>query len=306
MTADSDVASEVSTPAVTLTELQGLLRLRPSGPARSDRTRWVGKPQEIPRERMFGGLLLGQALVAASRTVPEDQRIVSLQADFIAGVPTDRPLVWDVTRLSDGRSLSTRLSTLLGENGEMLFSATTRWAAIRDDLPSYGSARPLKAPDPEDLSDLADVRHADRTIPLWWRIERPVHFRQVWSSSDETSGAQTSFFRSTSQLPDDPAMRAAVFAYATDMSMLEPAFPALGVDRHAGGARILSLTHAVTFHCEPDPSTWHQVDCTVDVISHGRALGIGKVFDAKDRYVATVSQFGLIRIPNVAKGKAER
>ncbi|WP_167754230.1 acyl-CoA thioesterase [Amycolatopsis nivea] len=286
---------------MSLAELRRLLRLRLEGPADAWKTRWTGEPQEIPGGRIFGGLLLAQSLVASSRTVASRQKIVSMQADFIGGVPTDRPLEWEVTRISDTPSLSTRRSSLFGERGQEMFSAVTRWATTREDLPSHGSARPAAAPSPEMLSDVADRFHADESIPLWWRIERPVHFRhagppayQVAAKSDRT---ETTFFKATSELPDEPGLRAAVFAYATDMSILEPAFLALGVARHTEGARILSLTHSLTFHSDPDPSEWNQIDCRVDAIAHGRALGTGDVFDRGGQHVATVSQFGLVKVP---------
>lgn len=295
-------AAEDSAGAVTLATLRRLLQLSPDGSVDTHRTRWVGEPQEIPKGRMFGGLLLAQSLVASSRTVATRQRIVSLQADFIGGVPTDRLLDWEVTRISDAPSLSTRRSSLLGEQGQELFSAVTRWATTREDLPSHRSARPVAAPNPERLSDLTDRFHADERVPPWWRITRPVHFRHVtpaaYHVSAGTDRTQTTFFKATSQLPDEPGLRAAVFAYATDMSILEPAFVILGASRLAAGANVLSLTHSLTFHAEPDPSEWHQIDCTVDVIAHGRALGTGDVFDSGGRHVATVVQLGFIKVPD--------
>ncbi|MEU6134859.1 acyl-CoA thioesterase domain-containing protein [Nocardioides sp. NPDC047086] len=286
--------------AVTLDELLELLDLScaddPAGPV----SHWVGKPQAHPADRIFGGLLLAQALVAAGRGVGADQRIVSLQADFVGGVPTDRPLHWEVTVVSDAPSLATRRSRLLDETGQELFGAVTRWATVRADLPSYSSVRPAPAPDPETLPDLADRFGSDERIPTWWRLQRPVHFRHAvappYFTVAEPNDRQTTFFRATGPLPDDLVLRAALVAYVSDMSVLEASFLALGSARHKPGARILSLTHALTFHAASDLSGWHQFDCRVESIAHGRAHGVGELFDTAGRHVATASQVGLVKV----------
>lgn len=287
--------------AVTLDELLELLDMTCADDPSARVSHWVGKPQEHPADRIFGGLLLAQALVAAGRVVQADQRVVSLQADFVGGVPTDRPLHWEVTVVSDAPSLATRRSRLLDEAGEELFGAVTRWATVRADLPSYSAARPWPAPDPETLPDLADRFGSDERIPPWWRLERPVHFRHAvappYVAAAEPGDRQTTFLRSTGPLPDDPVVQAAMVAYVTDMSVLEPSFLALGSARHVPGARILSLTHALTFHAASDLTDWHQFDCRVASIAHGRAHGVGDLFDATGRHVATASQVGLVKTP---------
>ncbi|MER7606216.1 acyl-CoA thioesterase domain-containing protein [Nocardioides sp. NPDC127503] len=165
--------------AVTLDELLDLLDLSRVDESTSRVSHWIGQPQQHPAGRLFGGLLLAQALVAAGRGVGADQRIISLQADFVGGVPTDRPLHWEVTVVSDAPSLATRRSRLLDDAGEELFGAVTRWATVRADLPSHSSLRPRPAPDPETLPDLADRFGSDERIPPWWRLHRPVHFRHA-------------------------------------------------------------------------------------------------------------------------------
>lgn len=286
--------------AVTLDELLDLLDLRCVDESTARVSHWVGEPQKHPAGRLFGGLLLAQALVAAGRGIGADQRIISLQADFVGGVPTDRPLHWEVTVVSDAPSLATRRSRLLDDAEEELFSAVTRWATVRADLPSYSSVRPAPAPDPETLPDLADRFGSDERIPPWWRLRRPVHFRHAvappYFTVAEPNDRQTTFFRATGPLPDDPILRAALVAYVSDMSILEASFLALGSARHKPGARILSLTHALTFHAASDLTGWHQFDCRVESIAHGRAHGVGELFDETGRHVATASQVGLVKV----------
>lgn len=285
-------------PSVTLDDLLDLLRLEQVGrDARS--VTWRGRPQRQPEGRVFGGFLLAQGLVAAGRTVPEDQGVVSLQADFFDGVPTDRALLWRVDLVADG-SMSSRRSTLLADDGTELFAATTRWATTRSDLPSWSSTAPAEVPGPETLPDLWDRHPGNQLIPAWWRMRRPVHFRHVepppYLAPEPKTDRQSVHVRSTEPLPADPVLRAAVAAYVTDMSLLEPAYRALGAVRHVPGSRILSLTHSLTFHRDPDLSGWHQFDCRVGRVAHARALGVGELFDEQGRHVLSASQLGLVRI----------
>ena len=283
-------------PRVSLADLLALLDLRPLA-----RDVWKAEAQQHPQDRVFGGLLLAQAVVAAGRTVDPAQRLVSLQADFVEAAPTDRPLQWSVDRVSDAASLSTRRSRLVGEAGQELFSAVTRWASVRGDLPSYSTASPADAPPPDALPGLVDRFGDDPRIPTWWRIERPVHVRHAveppYVAGAEPGDRQTIFFRATALLPEDRIVREALLAYVTDMSILEPAFLALGSARHLPGARILSLTHSLTFHADSNLEEWHQVDCRVSAIAQGRAHGVAEVFDASGRHVATVGQLGLVKTP---------
>lgn len=301
-----DTISDSVTPAVSLADLLGLLDLE-----RLDETGGTvtmrGRPQQIPEDRVFGGLLLAQALVAAGRTVPEHQHVVSLQADFVSGVPTDGPLRWRVDPLADAESLSARRSTLLADDGAELFSATMRWATVRADLPSWSSVSPAEVVGPESLPDLEDRHPGDARVPAWWRIPRPVQFRHVepppYVAPEAPTDRQSVHIRSTDPLPADPVVRAAVAAYVSDMSLLEPAYRALGATRHAPGARILSLTHSLTFHRDPDLSTWHQFDSRVGVVAHGRAYGAGELFDDQGRHVLTATQLGLVRTGQNSAGQ---
>ncbi|MGJ9422857.1 acyl-CoA thioesterase [Aeromicrobium sp. CF3.5] len=294
-------------PAVTLDDLLEALDLEPFDPgldARRRTTRWRGGTQTFPEDRVFGGLLLAQSLVAAGRTVDPAQRVVSLQADFLAGVPTGRDLTWEVEPLSEATSLSTRRSTLRDDDGAVRFTATTRWSTTRSDLPSHAPRVPRSAPSPDGLSTLVDRFGDDIRVPAWWRIERPVEFRHVEPPAyvepvAPGGDAQSAWVRTTGPLPADPVVRAGLIAYVSDMSILEPAFRALGAARHAPDSRILSLTHAMIFHCEVDLGRWHQVDARIDAMTHGRCLGIGELFDDQGRHVVSATQLGLVKLAGI-------
>ena len=288
--------------AVETATMPDLLRLTCLDDAAAQVSTWVGHPQNLPEGRSFGGLLLAQALLAAGRTVPKGQQVVSQQSDFIAAVPTDRPLRWEVTRLGESPSLSTRHSRLVDAAGATLFASTTRWAVDRDDLPSYDVVRRMPAPDPESLAELHDHFSHIPQVPAWWRARRPVNVRHVappsYTESRSGTDEQTVFFRSLEPLPaDDPTLHAAVAAYVSDMCLVEPAFSALGEARHAPGGLILSLTHTLTFHRPLDISDWTQCDCRVRIVAHGRAEGRSDLFGADGQLAVSASQLALVRMP---------
>lgn len=299
-----DTSATAESGGVSLEEVLALLELRPLDPSGAHLTRWRGGAQRSPADRLFGGLLLAQAIVAAGHTTAGDQRVLSVQADFVRGVPTDRDLVWEVERVSDAVSMSTRRSTLRDERGRELFTATTRWATTRTDLPSHGSLVPRPVEGPKGLLDLSERFGRDERIPEWWREARPVHFRPTSTPpflaehvEAEHAPGQSVWIRATSPLPDDHLVRAALAAYVSDMSIVEDAFRVLGSARHEPGGRILSLTHTLTYHRQPDLSQWHQFDARVDAVSHGSALGTGEIFDLEGAHLVSATQVALVRPP---------
>jgi acyl-CoA thioesterase-2 len=285
---------------ISLEDLLELLDLEEL-PSRSARHRvFCGRPQTEPADRVFGGLLLGQAVVAAGRTVPGEHHPVSLQAEFLQGVPTTAPLRWEVDPLGQTRSMSVRRATLRADSGDELFTAITRWGLERADLASIEDTVPRPVPEPESLPDLEDRFAGDARVPAWWRMRRPVQFRHTedppyTEPADRPGNTQSVWVRSRGPLPPEPALRAAVLAYVTDMSILESAFRAGGSMRHGPSSRLLSLSHTLAFHAGADLSTWHQFDASCRTVAHGRAVGVGEIFDGTGRHVASATQLGLVK-----------
>lgn len=296
---DMDVSLSPA-PALPLLNLLDLLQLEEGARDGADST-WIGRAQPHPNDRVFGGLLLGQALTAAARTVPEDQVPASLQAEFLGGVPTDRPLTWTVVELSDAPAASARRSTVHDQDGRELFTATTRWTRVRDDLPSMQPHRPAAHDvDPETLPSLSDLFDAVERIPAWWRLRRPVEvlplktppFIEIVPS--ETT--QTQWLRVAGDLPESPVLRAALLAYGTDMSLMEPVFRARSAQRHAPGSRILSVSHTVLFHALEEMEGLLQFDAALEALAHGRGMCTGRLFNQSGALVASTSQLGFTKL----------
>lgn len=296
-------AARTDVPAVTYDDFLALVDLESRGDPEAPTSSWVGRSQAYPDDRVFGGLLLAQAVASAGRTVRAEHRPTSLQAAFIGGVPTDRPIRWAVTRVQDAGSMSTRRSSVVDDDGRELFTAVTRWAGVREDLPSHRPAHRASVPRPEALPSLVERFGDDPRIPPWWRMERPVEFRHTapppYVAREDAGDRQTTWVKATRPVVDDPVIRAALVAYVTDMSILEAAFRAVGSARHAPGSRILSLDHSLVFHRVPDLSDWHQFDTRIEAMTFGRALGQGEFFTREGEHVASATQFGLIKAPSV-------
>jgi len=250
--------------------------------------------------RVFGGLLLAQALVAAGRTVPTRLAPMSVQADFVRGVPAEVQLRYAVRRLFDAKAMAGRVVSVTGADGDVLFSATVRFSDDKPEYPSYTSVRPRTVPGPDGLADLSQRFIDVPEVPAWWAMERPIEFRHVedppYLEPTPEADRQTIWFTARGQMPHAELMHAAMLAYVSDMSILEPAFRKLGATR-LGGERILSVNHSLWFHRPTDVTEWHQLDQWVPAMSHGRTLGHATVFDRAGSLIASVSQLGLVRAP---------
>lgn len=293
--------------ALTMPDLIELLELTQTDFDAPDTTAWLGTPQTTPSDRVYGGLQLAQAIVAAGNTVPKDQSILTLQADFIGGVPTDGPLTWHVENIADTPTFSTRRSSII-VGGKQLFTALTRWGKTRSDLPSYHDAQPaVRVESPEELPSLFDRFQGDERIPLWWRMTRPVNAYPVsapqYLEPAEPGTSQSTMLHATGEVPADPVIQAALVGYGTDMSILEPAFRATGGLRHVPGSRILTLTHSLTFHKIPSWDSWLQFDAQLDSLSNGRALGTGHLFDRNGQHLVSASQVGFVKFGAVPDGE---
>lgn len=261
---------------------------------------WGAPDQPVPEDRVFGGLLLAQAVMVAAQGLPDDLAPVTLQADFLAGVPVGGRHRWRAETLGEAASLVSRRVSLVADSGDELFTATLRLARERSDLPSFATVRPRVVDGPEGLLDLPSRYGDDERVPRWWRIGRPVDLRHVEHPSflepaADRSTEQSLWWRVRGEVVADALRTAAVIAYVSDMSLVEPAFRNTGTTRHGAGSRILSLTHTITYHQLPDLTDWMQMDVAVRRVAHGRALGEGELF-AGDRHIATLGQVALVKL----------
>ena len=212
------------------------------------------QPPRSTLQRVFGGQVAAQALMAASRTVDPARRVHSLHAYFLLGGDTAIPIVYDVQRIRDGGSFSTR-RVEARQHGRVIFYLT---ASFHIDEPGFEHQDPMPdvAP-PQDCPDLAELlgRVSTRAADSW---------RQEWSALDvryvgdtrpggglppgRVAAQARSWFRAHGGLPDDPVLNTCVLTYASDLSLLGATLIPHGTLIGAPTLQSASLDHVMWFH----------------------------------------------------------
>ncbi len=250
-----------------------------------------GRSPETSLQRVFGGQVAAQALVAAGRTVVPERTVHSLHAYFLRPGDPDRPIVYDGDRLRDGRAFTTR-RVVARQHGRPIFTMSASFQVAEPGLEHEDAM-----PDVPGADELADARAAlgPGTGPWvdWWRDWLPLEVRLV-PPTDE--GRTRVWLRPSGALPDDPLLHVCVLAYASDLTLLTSTLA-----RHPGVQReqvqLASLDHAMWFHRPVRADGWLLFDQASPSASGGRGLGTGRVFAAEGTLVASVVQEGLVRPP---------
>jgi acyl-CoA thioesterase II len=251
-------------------------------------------------QRVFGGQVAAQALIAAGRTVDPDRRVHSLHAYFLRPGDPTIPIVYDVDRIRDGQSFTTRRVVAI-QHGRAIFNLQTSFQ-IEEPGPDHSAPMPDVA-DPDDLPTFQERVEGslDRFSPgaaEWLTRERPIESRPVddpkWLDPGPREPTQDIWIRANGRLPDDPLIHCCVVAYASDLTLLDTAtLPhAIGYD---GQFMMASLDHAMWFHRPFRADEWllyHQLSPSA---SGARGLALGHVFRRHGGIVVTVMQEGLIR-----------
>ncbi|WMX46908.1 acyl-CoA thioesterase [Streptomyces roseicoloratus] len=263
--------------------------------------RGESRPSIVPR--VFGGQVAAQALVAAGRTVPDDRPAHSLHAYFLRAGDPGAPIVYNVDRIRDGRSFTTRRVVAV-QHGQPIFHLSASFQAYEDGL-DHQDAMPA-APDPESLETPAEMlpRHlprevADRLIearaavdlryaetPPWGTVGQPREPRsQVW-------------FRTNGKLADDPLLHVVLATYVSDMTLLDSILLAHGRGGWAVGDVVgASLDHAMWFHRPFRADEWLLYDQESPTASGGRGLGQARIYTQDGRLAISVIQEGVVRVP---------
>lgn len=275
--------------------LTSILDLEPLG-----HNRFQGRSPKVGWQRVFGGQVIGQALYAACKTV-EERQVHSLHAYFLLPGDPETPIVYEVERLRDGRSFTTRRVLAL-QNGAAIFAMSASFQAPEE---GYDHQMPMPdVPMPEDLPDrdgmARDVLpHMPEAVRAYYRRERPIEIRPVEMSRYVTAGKMEPKFnvwiRAMQTLPDEPAVHQSVLAYASDLMLLDSSLIAHGTtvfDERIQGA---SLDHALWFHRPFRADDWLLYAQDSPSASGARGFSRGLIFDRQKRLVASVAQEGLIR-----------
>jgi acyl-CoA thioesterase II len=257
-------------------------------------------------QRVFGGQVAGQALVAAGRTVPVERHVHSLHAYFLRPGDPAIPIIYQVDLIRDGRSFTTRRVVAV-QHGEAIFHLSASFQ-IEEPGVEHQAVMP-QAPDPESLMTL-DERRVAAGIPFdpRWERPRPIDLRYVDDPPWLPRGAETVhnhqqvWFRAKGEMPEDPLLHVCAVTYASDMTLLDSVLLANGLawdDNRQ--VMVASLDHAMWFHRPFRADDWLLYDQQSPTASGARGLAIGRLFTRDGRHVVSVVQEGLLRVVDESK-----
>ena len=261
-----------------------------------------GRSPQVQWQRVFGGQTIAQALVAAQRTVEPDRHVHSLHGYFMRPGDITVPIIYEVDRIRDGGSFTTRRVVAI-QHGHAIFSLEASFQVEEQGL-EYQMPMPLDVPPPEELKSqrelLAEATHVPEQIRLFWAKERPLELRPVYaehySSRDKLAPLQKVWIRLTGPVPNDRALRCAVLAYLSDMTLLDTATFAHGRGIFDPDIQAASIDHAMWFHREHALDGWLLYTQDSPSTSGSRGFTRGALYAQDGTLVASVAQEGLIRL----------
>ena len=279
-----------------LDELVTLLRLE-----RIEENLFRGQSQDLGWGQVFGGQVLGQALMAANRTVL-GRLCHSLHAYFLRAGDPQVPILYEVDRSRDGASFTSRRVVAI-QHGRPIF---TLEASFQKDEPGYehGFERP-DAPEPESLKSDTELRAEIPTGKLpadlcaWVFRPRPIETRPVDPRPTFDPGKRApremAWIRAAGTLPDDPSLHRCIAAFASDLSMIGTALLPHGIGWYDGTVQLASLDHAMWFHRPFRIDEWLLFVQDSPAAAGGRGFNRGLMFARDGALVASVAQEGLMR-----------
>ena len=257
-------------------------------------------PEGERRQRVFGGQVAGQALVAAGRTVPEDRPVHSLHAYFIRPGDPSVPLIYLVERVRDGRSFTTRRVSAI-QHGKTIFTLSASFQRHEEGV-EHAEPMPV-VPPPEDIPTTAERMEKlfGPSVQDWFG-GNPIDIRHIGPLTYEAErdpALRTSrnlvWLRADGELPDDPLLHVCVVTYASDMTLLDSVLLANGLSWMDGRTTGASLDHAMWFHRPFRADRWLLYAQDSPVASGARGLARGEMYTSEGELVLSVVQEGLIR-----------
>ncbi len=272
-------------PAVERTpaEVATVLQLESHGP-----DVWVGESPDYPWGRIYGGMVIAQALLAATQTVVPDHAVHSLHGYFILGGDPTEPVRYEVDRIRNGRSFTTR-RVVARQSGGAIFNLSASFQRHEEGVETQTADFPTDAPDPATITPYKEGSGTDRYDVVLESDEqgrRPPR-SLVWA-------------RYPAELGEDPRVHACALAYLSDTNPMDAVatahprgMPADGEWEHT--YMTASLDHAMWFHRPARADDWLLFDLDGHGIIRTRGLSTGHVFTADGQHIATIAQEGLIR-----------
>jgi acyl-CoA thioesterase-2 len=264
-----------------------------------DVDRFEGVSPPAGPQRVFGGQVAGQALVAAGRTVDPARRVHSLHAYFVRAGDPSQPIVYTVDRIRDGRSFSVRRSVAY-QYDKPIFFMSASFQRAEEGL-EHQTPMPADIPLPDELPSMEErlARTPDRIMLKGSASQYPFDIRYVtdppWAGAGTPAQQQRAWIRIAGRLPDDPLLHACALTFCSDLTLLEATVGHHGKAWGPGGMVGASLDHALWLHRPFRADEWFLYDCSSPSASGARGLATGQMFTVDGRHIATAVQEGLLR-----------
>jgi acyl-CoA thioesterase-2 len=276
--------------------LEFLVRLLDLEPIEENIFRGIQPNEE--RQRVFGGQVAGQALMAAGRTV-EHGRVHSLHAYFLRPGDPTTPILYEVDRIRDGRSFTTRRVVAI-QHGRAIFNMSASF----QDLEASALEHQIPMPDvpaPETLAPLFERLEPWRDeLADWFDRPHPIDQRHIgelpWHSKGAGEPYQRLWIRADGELPDDPLLHACVATYASDMNLFDVILAPHEINWDDPEFMGASLDHCMWFHRPFRADEWLLYDTDSPVAANGRGLARGFLFEKSGELCVTLVQEGLARV----------
>lgn len=254
-------------------------------------------------QRVYGGQVIGQALVAASRTVEDQNRLAhSLHGYFLRPGDTTIPILYEVDRIRDGRSFTTR-RVVATQRGRAIFSMSVSFHVAEDGLEHQFEKPNVKGPEDCPTQSELNAKFSDdipeaykqrshRPQPIEMRFVEPINqFKPV-----KMPPHQNTWIKAVDTMPDDPRLHQCLLAYASDMTLIDTAVRPHGISWTDDNFQVASLDHAMWFHRPFKMDDWLLYAQDSPFSGGARGLSRGAFYTQKGELISSVAQEGLIRL----------
>lgn len=260
-----------------------------------------GRSPQDGWQRVFGGQVIGQALMAATRTV-KDRFAHSLYGYFIRPGDPSVPIIYEVDPARDGRSFATRRVVAI-QHGRPIFTMS---ASFQIDEEGFDHQMDLTdVPQPEDLPSEAELKakiidQMPDHIRKFWQRQRPIELRPVaprdYLNPAKLPPRQDIWIRTTSEAPQDRALNQCILAYASDLTLIDTSLLPHGRSYLDRKVQTASLDHSIWFHRKFTLDDWVLYSQDSPSSSGARGFSRGSIYDRSGRLIASTAQEGLIRL----------
>ena len=248
-------------------------------------------------KRVYGGKVLGEAIMAAQHTAESDRSVHSIHAYFLREADAFNPIIYDVERSRDGRSFSARRVTAI-QYGRPIFIMEASFHKQEDGMEYQATMADIPAPSKltKVSFETSKIEEAPPKIQRMRNIAAPFEIRPLENPSDDDKSTRRIWVKTIDSLPDDASLHRTIMAYVSDFGLLWTVIASKGYKISNDDLMLASLDHAMWFHRPFRIDEWLLYECEAVSAASARGLAKGAFYTEQGELVCTVMQEGLIRL----------